>query len=133
MTAVSRIERPSMLGVSMLMNSNAGEYAAPPATGTNQQRHAARVDQQYALAQYTAQQQYFQTQQAAYPDGDFPPIRELVRETATPAANVQRQPPHAQPTNDELVAQARKILELHTTGVLSDAELVTMLDKLFAA
>jgi hypothetical protein len=138
------------------MPSSAEGYSqsqAAPATGTTQQRHAARVDQQYALAQYTAQQQYFQTQQAAYPHGDLPPIRDIARETRPSATlySAEQPPPSVQASmaapapvapaapaappasSDALVAKARDLVELHATGVLTNAELMKSLVSLFRA
>jgi len=128
MTRISRVERPSLLGVSSQMPSSADQFPTPQATGTTQQRHTARVDQQYALAQYAAQQQYYQGQRAAYPQGDLPHIRDIARE-----GGVQSAPVPQPATNEELVAQARQRVRRHADGELTNAELMKALVTLFRA
>jgi hypothetical protein len=133
MTTISRVDRPSLTAVSAAVNAGVTDLGTPPETsGTTQQRHQARVSQQYALAQYAANQQFADRQRELYPDGNLPPVRDYLREQPTPTAPAAT--PAAQTQSPELLLdEVRKLVELRTTSVLTDAEFTQAVASLVRA
>jgi hypothetical protein len=120
MTSISRVERPSLLAVSATVDSGVSNLGRQPdLSGSTQQRHQARVSQQYALAQYAASQQFASQQRTLHPDGNLPPVRAYLSDRPEPAA-----------TKEDAFDPIRDLLKLRSTSVLTDAEFVTAVAKL---
>ncbi|GGU34332.1 SHOCT domain-containing protein [Nocardioides albus] len=110
-----RIGRPGLIGAAARTAVIAGTATAT--SNAINRRGAARAQQQ-AEAQAYEQQQYSQQQYAAAPPP--PPAPPSAPPPAAPAA----------PAEDDLTAQLTKLGELHTQGILSDAEFAAAKQRL---
>ncbi|GAB3170475.1 hypothetical protein GCM10027059_37000 [Myceligenerans halotolerans] len=103
-----RVGRPGLIGAAARTAVIAGTASAT--TGAIQRRQARKAEEQYEAQQYEAQQ----AQQATAPPQPAPP-------SSVPAPA---------DSNDVLLAQLTKLGELHSQGVLDDAEFAAAKAKL---
>ncbi len=112
---IGRIGRPGLIGTAARTAVIVGTASAT--NNAMNRRRQDRADQEYESQQYAAQQQQQQMEAAA---------RQAAAQYGSPQAGM----PAAPPTQDAMIDQLHRLAQLHSQGVLTDAEFATAKAKL---
>lgn len=115
-----RIGRPGLIGAAARTAVIAGTATAT--SNAINRRGAARAQQQAEAEAYERQQYEQQQYAAAPPPAPAPPTAPPPAAPAAPAASA----------DDDLIQQLAKLGELHSQGILSDAEFATAKQRLLS-